>query len=106
MEIDEVAVTHAIRLMEYFKAHTGKVYSQLTLPLRSERVKRAVEWIQRHGGTADTRDLQRANVVGVRRASEARQLIMYIADHGYGVVSEGPRGALQISIVTPPDIPT
>ncbi|WP_026961624.1 DUF3987 domain-containing protein [Alicyclobacillus herbarius] len=104
--INEEAVSNAIRLVEYFKSHTRLVYDQLTLPIRSDRVQRAVDWIRRHGGTADTRDIQRANVVGVRRASEARQLIMDIADHGYGVVSEGPRGALQITIISSPDIPT
>jgi len=87
--VDDISLAGAWALIEYFKSHARRVYRQLQHD-RSDQLAEAVErWIRTHGGRCTPRDLQRAKVAGIKRASEAEKLLKDLADRGRGQFERG-----------------
>jgi hypothetical protein len=89
--VDEPSLRHAIDLTGYFKSHARAVYSRLELSPEDGLAMRAVEWLRRHGSRCTPRELQRAGVPGIRKASVAQEVLKNLADWGYGHL-EGSTG--------------
>jgi hypothetical protein len=89
--VDAEGVRRGIMLIDYFKAHARRVHARLTEQPADRRVEQARRWIEAHGGRATARDLQRKNVAGIRKASEARALLAELVDRGLGRIE--PRRA-------------
>ena len=89
-EISPEIVGLSIKLVEYYKKHTEKVYKFLAADAEDQRLKRAAEWIidKMPDKKCTARDIQRANVCGVRKKVEAEQLISDLAKNGYGITEE------------------
>lgn len=85
-DISREIVLLAIKLIEYYKSHTTKVYSFLAADEVDKRLQRAAEWIREKMPDlkCTTRDLQKANVCGVKKKAEAEQLISELVSGGYG----------------------
>jgi predicted DNA-binding transcriptional regulator AlpA len=90
-DVDAESVRRAVLLVGYFKAHARRVHARLTEQPADRRVEQARRWIEAQGGRATARDLQRKNVAGVRKASEARALLAELVDRGLGRIE--PRRA-------------
>jgi hypothetical protein len=87
-EVDEVSVTGAATLIEYFKAHAKRVYAQLRVTPEDKKVILALKWIERHGGRATVRDIMRYGVTGIKTHDESQQLLYLLRERGYGIVEE------------------
>lgn len=91
-EIDEISMAGAAALAEYFKSHARRVYSRLHATEQDQNAIQAVAWLQKRGGSATARDLQRANVAGVNTAEAALALLRTLERRGYGsLVANGKK---------------
>jgi hypothetical protein len=83
--VDAEDVARAIKLCDYFRAHYRAAHLRLQQDRRDQQVEALIKWLARHNKTSCTvRDLQRANVCGVRKASEAQALLAAAVDRGLG----------------------
>lgn len=82
--------------------HLLRAFGDMTVSAADGRVERAVAWIERNGRTACARDLLTGKVVGVTRASEARELIKELGDRRLGVVSSERTGGWEQLRITLP----
>ena len=85
-DIDDESMRRAIRLMAYFQSHAKKVYRHLDRSPSDRRNDAVLLWILGNGGESTARDLQRANVGGINRASLAVQTLRDLVDHGFGIL--------------------
>lgn len=85
--VDAISLAGAWALIEYFKSHARRVYRQLQHDRSHQLAEAAERWIRAHGGRCTPRDLQRANVAGIKRASEAAKLLRDLADRGRGQIT-------------------
>jgi predicted DNA-binding transcriptional regulator AlpA len=83
-EVDIESVRRAGSLMDYFKAHARRVHARLAERPDDRRVDQVRRWIEAHGGEVTARELQRKNVGGIRKASEARTQLAELVDRGLG----------------------
>ena len=83
-DVDAESVNRAIQLVDYFKSHARKVYSFLLCDGDDRRIEQVVAWIRDHNGECCARDIQRANVANIKKASDAGQVLKDLADRGYG----------------------
>jgi hypothetical protein len=92
------AMEGAIKLMEYFKAHAARAYTDAGDVREKKRVARLLEWIDRRMRMGDervtARDLLRHSVDGVKDTDQAKARLKDLARLGYGTVTEGPQGSL------------
>lgn len=103
-EIDEKSILAAAELVDYFKSHAKKVYELFTETNEDKRVRSAIQWLKRREGhTASHRDIQMNHVSGIKKASEAKELMKVIAARGHAEIAEGGRGTLHIKLVS--DLP-
>jgi hypothetical protein len=84
-QVDAEDVARAIRLCGYFQAHARAVYVRLQQDRQDQQVEDLVKWLGKKGKTSCTvRDIQRANVCGVTKASDAQKLLAAAVDRGLG----------------------
>jgi hypothetical protein len=84
-QVDAEDVARAIRLCDYFQAHARAVYVRLQQDRQDQQVEDLHKWLLRKGKTSCTvRDIQRANVSGVKTASDAQKLLAAAVDRGLG----------------------
>jgi hypothetical protein len=84
-QVDAEDVARAIKLCDYFQAHFGAVHVRLQQTSEDRQVEDLVGWLRRKGKTVCTvRDICRANVCGIRKASDAQKLLAAAVDQGLG----------------------
>jgi hypothetical protein len=86
--IDEPSMRGAIELIAYFKSHLRAVYARLELSPEDGLAMRALAWLREHGNRCTPRELQRAGLAGVHKASAAKKVLQNLADWGYGRIEE------------------
>jgi hypothetical protein len=90
-QVDAEDVTRAARLCEYFKAHFRVVWGRLQQSKEDLQVQDLVRWMRRKGKTDCTvRDVCRAGVCGITKASDAQKLLAAAIDQGLGDWQGGP----------------
>lgn len=94
--VSGVAVDGAARLTNYFLQMAAKTYSYLEVTGDDRRVGKAVEWIQKNGGSATCRHLYSYRVAGVRGKADAEKLIGLLADRGLGRLTQDKSGNGQV----------
>lgn len=85
-EVDEVSVAGAWILVDYFWDNFRRVHKYTTSDHIDQQAQAVVQWMKNRkiqGCTA--RDMQRAEVGGIKGSSDARRLIEHMVDRGYGV---------------------
>jgi hypothetical protein len=90
--LDAESLRRGIRLTDYFKAHLRVVYARIGLTAEDDVALRALKWVRSHGGRCTHRQLQRADVPGILKASVARKVLRDLADRGYGRLEEPQEG--------------
>jgi hypothetical protein len=83
-DVDAESLRRALVLIAYFQSHARVVYPRLHASPRADKVRKAIDWIRRHGGACCPSDLVRGNVAGIERKSQAEQLMKELEDRGYG----------------------
>jgi hypothetical protein len=65
----------AVSITKFLAAHTAKIRSELSVTQKhSPQVEAGLRWLRKQGGRATQREVQRANVAGVKSAEEAEAL--------------------------------
>ena len=91
-KIDETSIRGAIKLIEYFKSHTRRVYGCVTDQQDTSRIGNALRWVKRRGGVVTARE---ANQYGLcKNSEEAKELFFDLAELGFGTVTEKARGSV------------
>jgi hypothetical protein len=89
-QIDAEDVRRAVLLCDYFRAHACAVSVRLRVTTEDKQVDALVTWLRRKGLKSCTpRDVCRANVAGINKASEAEKLLQAAADRGLGDMELG-----------------
>jgi hypothetical protein len=84
-DVDAEDVAGAVKLCDYFKAHFRVVYLRLHESREDQSVDTFLKWLKRKGLRRCTvRDICRANVCGIRKASDAERLLRAAVDRGFG----------------------
>ena len=86
--IDAESMRRAVQLVDYFTSHLHAVYSRLELTPEDNLAMRALVWIRRHGKRCTPRELQRAGIPGIAKATVAEEVLRNLADSGYGRIEE------------------
>ncbi|MFL5696619.1 MAG: DUF3987 domain-containing protein [Ktedonobacteraceae bacterium] len=86
--VDEVSLAGAAALIDYFKVHARRVYTQLKVTPEDKRIMAALKWMKRNGGLATLRDITRSGVAGVKTIDDTKQLVSQLQQRGYGIVEE------------------
>lgn len=97
----EDSVASAWSLAHYFKSHARRVYARLLTSAADKRAAAIAEWIKKHNGRASARDLLRANVAGIKKASEANTLLTDLVDRRWGNIEK--KGRQRIFVLHLPD---
>jgi hypothetical protein len=86
--IDKESMRLTIKLMNYFKSHTKKVYDILKADEQTKNVIRAVNYIKEKGvnGVIKLRDFQKSNVCGVKTKSDVLKIFTHMENLGYGKI--------------------
>lgn len=82
--VGEAYVLGAWALVRAFVDHAARALGQARKNEADRRAEALVKWLQRKGGQATPRDVARANVAGITRASEAEAALRDLEDRGYG----------------------
>jgi hypothetical protein len=84
-QVDAEDVDRGAKLCGYFMSHFRAVYLRLRQTREDEMVERLVQWLKRKGRQAcSVRDVCRANVCGVTKATDAQRLLAAAVDQGRG----------------------
>ena len=83
-EVGEAAVVGAWALVRAFVEHTARALGEARMTPEDRRAAALLRWLQRKGGQATPREVARANVAGMTRASEAEAALRDLEDRGYG----------------------
>ncbi len=81
-EVEADTVARAVRLVDYFKAHTRRVYARLNQAPDDARLEATLDWVRDHGNQCTARDLLKAKKVA--DADAAKKLIRELEERGYG----------------------
>jgi len=84
MEIDEISVLSAIALIEYFKNHLRKVYDRFYESDMDRKIKKLIDWMQRHVNRISYRDCYRNGVAGCKHKKDAEPLFNEFLNRGHG----------------------
>jgi len=84
--VTSASVEKAIRLIEYFKSHTRKVYARLRTSDLDRRVAKLVLWIKTNGGEASVRDVVTAKVARCKNSDDVGTLFKEIKGQGWGTI--------------------
>lgn len=85
-KIDEVSVSGAIALMDYFKSHIKRVYMYLGFNSEERLIITVLAHIDKIGGKISARDLQRKQFKGIKTAEQAKDFLAMLVDRGYGSI--------------------
>ncbi len=85
-----------VKLISYFKSHALRADSKVAAAKDTTNIGRALRWIKHRGGTVTARDVQMSRIA--MNAAEAKELLHYLAEAGYGAVSKGQRGSLTFQL--------
>ena len=93
-DVDAQDCISAASIIEYFKSHARRVYRQLQNTSEDKRVDQAIAWIKAHGGSATAKVFLTCHVCGVKKQSEAKELLDDLVDRQFATVakSQGKRG--------------
>ncbi|MBI2823151.1 MAG: DUF3987 domain-containing protein [Planctomycetia bacterium] len=80
--IGRECVERALLLADYFAQHTRRAHQLLHRTADETRAMKVLHWLVRRGGPCTPRDVQRANVAGIRTASDARKTLDMLVDLG------------------------
>ncbi|MGQ9532565.1 MAG: DUF3987 domain-containing protein [Desulfotomaculales bacterium] len=81
--VDEFAMAKAWLLVDYFKSHAKRVYSELRESPEDKLIRRILDWARRHNRTRFTvRELVTARICDT--ASQAEQLLRRMKERGLG----------------------
>jgi len=82
---DDTSVQRAAELMSYFKSHLRKVYACLQRDAEDRDVALVADWLLRKkDGECTSRTLQRAGVARIKKASDAKRMMLDLVDRGMG----------------------
>jgi hypothetical protein len=84
LEVNADSVAAAVTLVQYFKAHTRKVYHALRQEPGSERATTLLEWIASRGGKASVRDVLTAKVADCKTKGDVMLLFERLRSNGAG----------------------
>ncbi len=93
-EVDEISIAAAIRLVEWFKRETRRVYAMFAESDEDRERRRLLEWIDRQGGVVTSREVQ----MGYRRlrsSGAAEAALESLVRDQYGVwefAAASPKG--------------
>ena len=90
--IDTDTMAAAIRLVEWFKAETQRVYSILAENEEAQEQRELAEWIDRRGGSVTVRDLQRGPREFRGDAEAAESALQELIEAGLGQWAHIPAG--------------
>ena len=89
VDIDEVSMAGAVKLINYFKSHVRRVYAQLYTPAEERIVSALLAWIRRQKSRVVTaREVCRSGIRGIKNSDDAKYLLEQLAERGYGTVEE------------------
>lgn len=97
-QVDDISMSGAADLVDYFKSHTKRVYAQLGVSPEDKKALGAIAWIRKQGGTATARDVLTYRVANVRTAAEAKRLLKHLQERGHGTIKEGARGNIVFTL--------
>lgn len=83
-EVGEAAVAGAWALVRAFVDHTARALGEARMTPEDRRAAAVLRWLHRKGGQATPREVARANVAGITRASEAEAVLRDLVDQGFG----------------------
>lgn len=90
--IDSESIEGGIKLIEYYKCHAHRAYSEAAQPTNNHQVDRTLHWIRKQGGKATAR---LAAVNGfTKNSAEAKELYTCLDEEGYGTVTSGKQGSV------------
>jgi hypothetical protein len=76
----------AVTITKWLAAHTARIRSELSVTGKhTPQVEAGIRWLRKQGGRAFLRDLQRANVAGVKTAEDAEALGAALVSAGVAV---------------------
>lgn len=85
-EVDGDTMTAAVAITQWFAAHTARTRSELSATRKhTPQVEAGLRWLRKQGGRAFLRDVQRANVAGVKSAEDAEALGAALVSAGVAV---------------------
>jgi hypothetical protein len=85
--VEEQSVLGAIKLMDYFKQHTKRVYTRIQISTEEKRIDQACAWLKGHNGTATLRDFVTYKVAGCKTSTVARRLFQELEILGRGTIT-------------------
>jgi hypothetical protein len=92
--LDEASMASGIRLVEWFKNETDRVYAILAEGEDEQEKRRLLEWLVQNGGTATVREVQQ-RCRWLRGAGRAEKALQALVDSGGGhwePTGDGQRG--------------
>ena len=86
LEIEDETILAGIRLTNYFKSHSKKVYSLLHKDKLTISINKAIDHINKNAPNKliNLRDFQRLNISGVKTKKDVLRLFQEIKERGYG----------------------
>jgi hypothetical protein len=88
--IDAEDIARAVKLCGYFQSHTRHVYARLQHTKEDDKVQRLVAWMRKKKlAKCSVRDICRAGLCGIKKASEAMKLLVAAVDRGFGQTDGG-----------------
>lgn len=95
-KIDPDSMRGAIKLVEYFKNHSRRVYSVRAEQADEGRIGKALKWIRKQGGKVTARQL---HLHGHAKNTEgAKQLLSDLAELGHGKTAEEARNSFTFTL--------
>ncbi|MBX9654892.1 DUF3987 domain-containing protein [bacterium] len=91
-EVDLESMNRAIQLTIYFRAQAKKLYGADESSSANDRTEKVRRWIENRGGAATAREIQKANVAGIRTSREANEVLQVLQSLQLGHIEVGPRG--------------
>jgi hypothetical protein len=89
-QVDGDDVARAVKLCNYFTAHYRAVIQCLNQTSEDKQVEEFIGWLTRKCLSQTTvREMCRANVCGIKTASEAEKLLVAAVERGYGRWQDG-----------------
>lgn len=91
-EVDLESMNRAIRLIMYFRDQIRKLFGGDESSSTNDRAEKVRRWIEKRGGVASAREIQSANVGGIRTSKETYQILQVLQALQLGHMEVGPRG--------------
>ena len=86
--VAEDSMERAVRLINYFKSHSLKIYAALGFTTMQEKLEQLYAWLSSKGNIAKVRDVIRSGTAGIKSADTARALLAELEVQGLGSLRE------------------